>query len=415
MGIHTEAIIEGQREAVITALDKMAVPGSAGSDEYMNAFAPAMAGILLRHEFDDVMSGILEIPEEPERRAHKFMRAIQRPLMRYIPSHVMDLPQARHLEEEDIEPHPIAYKYDYPSDEFKDVDHWDKVIREEWEDERLRIDFFVDNRLRTLQTNRASRGKGLKLPLVAYANRFPNPTIVDIGASQNQIGKQLVLSDKYPYSYTKAGVFTGHEKEMDVNALDTYMVNKALELPSNVSEVHGYDIHRESHIEWLLWARACWRPSDLANKTLMEQYDALAEEIPPNISYGSADFSKPFPECFETFGEAIPQEKFDVAFISTMIHQFPYSEQPKVLKTAEDLVQGEGVVALQDFFIGEVDPHQPHATHEIYHPDAKYLLLTKDMTVPQEGYTIFGEWDGGSCNKFELHSGRTALAQCFVD
>lgn len=413
MGIHSDAFIESQREAVITSLDKMAIPGSPGSDVYMSAFAPAMGRILLRREFDeDIFNNVLDTHEEPERRAHKFMRAVQKPLMRYSPDHVMHLPQARHLEPKDIQPHAVAYAYDYPSEEFKSIEHWHKVIHEQWEHEDLRIDFRLDNKLWNLQTNRASRGKGLKLAMVAYDDRFDEPTVIDIGASQNQVAKQLVLNKKYPYSYTRAGSFVQPDHDFEVSAVDTAIVNEALILPPKNIDVIGYDMHRESHIDGLLWTRACWRPSDLANKQLMEQFDTLTAEMPANVHYGTADFSRPYEDCFH---DQPPHANFSYAFISTMLHQFPYSEQPNVLGIAEKVTHDEGIVVVQDFFLGDIDPQQPHATHEIYHPDARYLLIVKDRAEPEKGYQIFAEWDGGSCNKIEMLAGRTALAQRLIN
>jgi hypothetical protein len=417
MSIHEVEWPAVELEATIAELDNMAEPTSPGTDKIMNAFALSQGNILRNKQFPEVFPYILQGHDHPERRAHKLLRGVQMLLSTYEPPE--DLPLT-HRRESINKPPAIAYEYDYPNSQFEEVKMWDEVLPKIYSDPDLSTRFMIANRLYDIQTNRSQRGVGAKLPMVMHKGRFDRPiNALEFGASQNQIWKQLALNERYPYAPVTAGLFAGPLRTFFEDSDATSKLDAVLKAKLEFGQLWGGDINPLTHTEHLLWARACWRPSDLANPALMENFDALTAESPEGVHFVVSDFSLEYPHCFEEVPSRITEDgevkatKFDFVFIPTMQHQLQVDEQITSLKNAERCAHEDSLIVLQDFFPPDYNSTYPVFPRNIYDRNAIYMTAVKDMREPEKGYIPIAEWGNGSCERVELYIGREAL-ECAV-
>lgn len=274
-----------------------------------------------------------------------------------------------------------------------DSRRWKAEIQDDLSTQEGQADFFFIMQVRDIQSNISERYKALKILGPLYEDRFDNePTILDIGCSQNQGLKKLHLPGRF---MPVAGGLPLSQKEW-MNSL----IDGAWE-PGESVGVDAWPIDRE--VSW--WAKSCtFRPVELLIKGRVDEYDAIdaIPNEPPASFFGDVDFAQ-VPPDYPADTEPVGHD-FDIAVLSTVLYQLSPDKRQSMLQNAYDHTQSEGLVVVIDFaYPMDNNPHElVYLDDDMYKKDFQYRTLVFDKTRPEMGFQEFLIWNNGRCNRAKL-------------
>lgn len=298
----------------------------------------------------------------------------------------------------------------YP-ERFDDPSLWYMGARRVMCDEEDSItsdNFYVDLWTRNIQSNKSERYKVLPLLTEIYADRFSgrDVSILDIGASQNQGLKQLRLAREYPFhpvrTYKDTGIKTRPQQK-----IVSQIINEAVHSSISLGQTVGSDIVPPDDPEVKEWTKSCsFYPSELLDKEKVACFDALSGNV-KDVEFVCADATKP-----NQLQQAIDKEKFSIAFACTMLYMLNDAQRSEVIKGANDCLEDNGLLVVQDF--AKPDPVDPKKLifHKIWTP-WRYSTMVLDKREPEKGFQEIINWKNGRCDEMAVKLGSKATELFF--
>ena len=295
-----------------------------------------------------------------------------------------------------------AYRREYP-EAYTDPELWGQAITEVTNPTNLaeNDEFMWDIMYRHVQSNIAERYKSFVLLMHLMGNRFgENPSILDIGCSQNQGLKRIAFSHMLPFTPFQSIIQDGHEAP----SLEMQILNRLVGTPLQLGPSVGIDIMHPRDVSNKEWARSCsFYPSELLIDQRREEYDLLDTAEPPQVGFYAADFSEFDHDDFNANSQTT---KFDLVTFSTVLYQVSdEGQRQKMLDNARRLLKPHGLIVVQDF--ATVDPNDK--TKMVFHPnwfEHTYLygtMVIDPLDPTGQVHDVF-RWENGRCKRMAAGS-----------
>lgn len=170
------------------------------------------------------------------------------------------------------------------------------------------------------------------------------------------------------------------------------LVNKYLELPTNLQQGYALDRENPDDPEVRKWRRACsFYPGELGNLAAYDQFEQQISQS-QKVQFVKADLL----DIKTDLG--IP--KSDAAILSTVLYQYSRRDQQFIIDMVRDkLLTPEGVLIVQDFGSPDLDdPTKFAIEHSWFAKDYSYRTLVCSAATNWEFQEVF-EWKNGRCKE----------------
>lgn len=310
----------------------------------------------------------------------------------------------------------------------KTVEGWVRIYQEILQDTAALDDLQEDLSIRTVQSNIPERYKSLKLLMMLFPERFPEPPrVMDMGCSLNLGLKKIVLSDHFPFHRVEVLGILGQKQNLEMNLRASQALNSLLAGQIALGASTGIDIWNfagdKNTESWALSNSVT--PKELKEKPyLYEEMEQLVSTRPPEVSFFWGDVTSEqdmhkFPPPL-TLGQLAVmagyerknednQEKFDVATSYTFKYLLTEEERRQAEKFAQEHITEEALDIEQDFgTISKANPSQIAYAEDIYATKFQYRTFVRDRTSSPNLQPMF-IWETGRCERLWLGLGKISV------
>lgn len=279
-------------------------------------------------------------------------------------------------------------------------------------------DFSYDMQVRNIQSNISERYKGIKLAAHMYRRSLgENPTILDIGCSQNLGLKKIALVPRFKFDKVKVrhhgrfGISPILIDDVSRSLRANRLINSKLDIGPSVGVDLPFDERNERQER--LWARACsFYPSELLNDNLRRRYVNFQNaDTPDKVKIAYADARSPT-QLDSAVGV---KQKFDLVSLSTILYQLSPSNRICLLENAMKKAKKDGLLVVQDF-AKVVDDHDGNLEFIDDWTKQSYSYRTNiiDMKHEGAGFKEAFAWESPRCRGgMQLNFGNPAVKKFF--